>query len=202
VSTRQPGQPFYALPNFKYFTGPKECTTRPCYLPLYDQPSHQQGVSITLGDAQGWPCEGFLPNVGPACISPPAGRTPGQQWNPYFKWSGDKVLVACQTTGQRLQDDLGAASNIWDGIVVPASKLNGSPQAKRHPIPGLPGYYLAYGPDIWLGHTGWHRLPHCPAIKLPPRNRLYQSAPREGALAIINPFVASHLHLLSAQWYT
>jgi hypothetical protein len=163
VSTMSRGHRFYAVANFYYF---RSCG-RPCWLPLYQLPTEKKSAGLT----DGWPCEyyepGSAPN-GPYCLHPPAGRTPSEMANPRHKYSGDRVLVVCQTTridkqrvAQTIHNEAVQASNIWDMVAVPRSYIspNGVVAGRLRQVPGMPGFYEAYAPDIWLGNTGWHSIP-------------------------------------------
>ena len=156
VSTLQVGKRFYAVPNFEYFL---HCG-RPCVEYLFAQPTEQNAELKVTAE---WPCEGFMPSAGTHCLMPPAKRTAAQTWYVPYRYSGDRVLVVCQTRGgQRIQNEQLQRSTIWDAIATPVSKLI-SPELVRtlhlKPVPGMPGYYLAWGSDMWLGNTGWHGIP-------------------------------------------
>jgi hypothetical protein len=161
VSTTVPGHSFYAVPNFYYFPS----CGRPCWLPLYKLPT-EQSAFVT----DGWPCEYYDPksaSSGPYCIQPPSGRTPTMMANPSNKDSGDRILVICQITklggraAQAIHNEAGQSSNIWDVVAVPAAHIsrNSIAVTQLSKAPGMPGFYEAYGPDIWLGNTGWHDIP-------------------------------------------
>ncbi|MDB5179031.1 MAG: hypothetical protein JWN01_974 [Patescibacteria group bacterium] len=62
---------------------------------------------------------------------------------------GDVVTVVCQTTGQRVQNDAGQGSTVWDGIQSDhITRLLGA----ARPV---------LVPDVWVGNTGNHRLKQC-----------------------------------------
>jgi hypothetical protein len=158
----KPGQRFYAVPNFYYF----QSCGRPCWLPLYQLPS-QQAEYVT----QNWPCEYYDPTSttsGGTCLQPSSGRTSSEMANAAMKDSGDRVFVVCQVTdispgrpSQTIHNEVGQSSGIWDMVAVPASQVsrNNSAAAPLTLVPGMPGFYEAFGPDIWLGNTGWHDIP-------------------------------------------
>jgi hypothetical protein len=82
--------------------------------------------------------------------------------------------VICQTTyvspgepAQTLSNDIGQRSGIWDMVAVPATHIfhNNIAKDQLTPVPGMPGFYEAFGADIWLGGTGWHSIP-CSLSKL------------------------------------
>jgi hypothetical protein len=156
VSTMSTGHRFYAVPNFYEF----QSCGRPCWLPLYQSPT-EQSAFVT----DGWPCEYYGPNYSsaPSCTQPPSRRTPSQTVHPTAKNSGDRVLVVCQvrvSVSQAIHNEAGQSSNIWDMVAVPESYISSDSAASRlNPVPGMPGFYEAYGPDIWLGNTGWHDIP-------------------------------------------
>jgi hypothetical protein len=114
VSTLSPNHRFYAVANFFYFP---HCG-RPCYLSLCPQPTES-----SAGITQGWPCEYYKPDSpnGPYCLQPPVGRGPGEMANQANKYSGDRILVICQTThladgqaAQIIHNEAGQSSRIWD----------------------------------------------------------------------------------------
>lgn len=161
VSTTKPGQRFYAVPNFYDFPA----CGRPCWLPLYQEPT-QQSEDVT----QGWPCEYYDPAStvsGGTCLQPPSGRTPAEMADAAVKDSGDRVLVLCQVTeisagepAQNVSNSTGQSSDIWDMIAVPAADVSHKDTAAPlTAVPGMPGFYEAFGPDIWLGNTHWHDIP-------------------------------------------
>jgi hypothetical protein len=162
VSAMSPGRRFYALPNFYEF----QSCGRPCWLPLYQLPT-EQSAFVT----DGWPCEYYEPNStsnGPFCLQPPSRRTPSERADPAVRNSGDRVLVVCQVTqiskGQAaptIRNQVGKSSNIWDMVAVPGSYISRDSAAagRLSLVPGMPGFYEAFGPDIWLGNTGWHGIP-------------------------------------------
>jgi hypothetical protein len=168
VSTMQPGKPFYAVANFVGYvdlnTG-ANCGM-PCWAPVYPAP-HEPSDPVHHPEAitHGWPCQAYLPSTG-YCTNPPAGRTAAQRWVPKFAYSGDKVLVVCQTQGETIwYSPGGPKSNWWDGIAVPASKLNAlGHQDHLKPAPHMPGYVIGLVPDILFGNTnnrGQHQLQTC-----------------------------------------
>jgi hypothetical protein len=155
VSTMAPGKRFYAVPNFYEDQG----CGRPCWLPLYQQPT-EASADVT----QGWPCEYYQQDQtssSPTCVNPPAGRTAAEMVNPADKNSGDRVLVVCQVMGEVIRDDGGQTSPYWDMVAVPRSEISPDSTALGHldQVPHMPGYYEAYGPDIWLGNTKGHDIP-------------------------------------------
>ena len=161
VSTLYPNHRFYAVANFFYFP---HCG-RPCYLPLYPQPTES-----TAGITRGWPCEYYKPNSpnGPYCLRLPTGRRPSEMANQTNKYSGDRILVICQTThlangqaAQIIHNEAGQGSRIWDMVAVPVKRVtyNGVVTGHLRHVPGMKGFYEAYGPDLWLGNTGWHGIP-------------------------------------------
>jgi hypothetical protein len=155
VSTMTPGKRFYAVANFYE----DQACGRPCWLPLYQLPT-ETSMDVT----QGWPCEYYQQNQtssSPTCVNPPTGRTPDEMANPADKNSGDRVLVICQVEGEVIRDDAGQISRYWDLVAVPRSRISLDSIALGHldQVPGMPGYYEAYGPDIWLGNTGRHDIP-------------------------------------------
>jgi hypothetical protein len=161
VSTMAPHHRFYAVPNFYYLPG----CGRPCWLPLYQQPT-EQSAFVT----DGWPCEYYGPNYSsePSCTQPPPGRTKSEMADPANKHSGDELLVICQlrqlSNGQAtstIHNQNGQGSKIWDMVAVPAAFISpDSPAASQlGQVPGMPGFYEAFAPDIWLGNTGWHEIP-------------------------------------------
>jgi hypothetical protein len=84
------------------------------------------------------------------------------------KYSGDRVLVICQTThladgqaAQIIRNEAGQGSRIWDTVAVPAKRIsyNGVVTSHLRHVPGMTGFYEAYGPDLWLGNTVWHGIP-------------------------------------------
>jgi hypothetical protein len=161
VSTMAPHHKFYAVPNFYFFPA----CGRPCYLPLYQQPS-EHSAFIT----DGWPCEYYGPNYSsqPTCTQPPARRPAREMQDPANKDSGDRVLVVCQlrqlANGQpapTIYNQVDQSSNIWDMVAVPAAHISPDSLAlgQLNPVPSMPGFYEAFAPDIWLGNTGWHKIP-------------------------------------------
>lgn len=162
VSTTSPGHRFYVVASFSGF---RSCG-RPCWLPLYQLPTHDS-AAVT----QGWPCEYYQPSSassGPYCLQPPTGRAKGEMANPGDKNSGDRLLVVCQVTSigngqaaQTIRNDAGQSSDIWDMVAVPAARIfrNSVTADRMSQVPGMPGFYEAYGPDIWFGDTGWHNIP-------------------------------------------
>jgi hypothetical protein len=162
VSTMKQGQRFYAVPNFYYF----HSCGRPCWIPLFQLPT-QQSEYVT----QEWPCEYYDPTSaasGGTCLQPPSGRKSSEMANAAMKDSGDRVLVVCQVTkispgkpSQTVRNEVGQSSDIWDMVAVPISQAsrNNAAAAPLTPVPGMSGFYEAYGPDIWLGNTGWHDIP-------------------------------------------
>lgn len=155
VSTMTSGRQFYAVANFYEF----QSCGRPCWLPLYQRPT-ETSADVT----QGWPCEYYQQDQtssGPTCVNPPAGRTQDEMANPADKNSGDRVLVFCQMKGESIRNDAGQSSDYWDLVAVPKSEISSDSLARGHlsQVPGMPGFYKAYGPDIWLGNTGWHDIP-------------------------------------------
>lgn len=157
VSTMSPGHRFYAIPNFYEL----QSCGRPCWLPLYQSPT-EHSAFVT----DGWPCEYYGPNYSsePSCTRPPSRRKPSQMAHPAQRNSGDRVLVVCQVRGRATQtigNEVGQSSNIWDMVAVPESHISSDSAAAgrlKH-VPGMPGFYEAFGPDIWLGNTGWHDIP-------------------------------------------
>jgi hypothetical protein len=162
VSSMTPAQRFYAVPNFYY----DQSCGRPCWLPLY-QKATEQSAFVT----NGWPCEYYEPNSSvepPSCLRPPPGRTPSEMANPSVEDSGDRLEVLCQVNqigrgqpAQTIDNDAGQISKIWDMVAVPASYISTESPAERQlrQVPGMPGFYQAFAPDIWLGNTGWHGIP-------------------------------------------
>jgi len=161
VSTLSLGHRFYAVLNFYYF---QKCG-RPCWQPLYQMPSEG-----SAGLTQGWPCEYYDPASaagGQYCLKPPPGRTASEMADAHNVNSGDRILVFCQVThigsaqAQLVQNQEKQASRIWDMIALPRSRLapNDVLAGKLSQVPGMPGFYEAYAPDIWLGNTGWHDIP-------------------------------------------
>jgi hypothetical protein len=162
VSTMSPGHRFYAVANFFEF----QSCGRPCWLPLYQLPT-EKSADVT----QGWPCEYYEPDSssgGPYCLQPPPRRTPGEMAGPSDKNSGDRILVVCQVTkidtgqaAETIRNEAGQSSDIWDMVAVPESHVsrNSVVAGRLSQVPGMPGFYEAYGPDIWLGNTGWHGIP-------------------------------------------
>jgi hypothetical protein len=161
VSTTAPGRRFYAIPNFYFF----QSCGRPCWLPLYELPT-EQSAFVT----DGWPCEYYEPNSsnGPFCLQPPSRRTQSEMADPAVRNSGDRLLVVCQVTqiskgqpAQAIRNEVGQSSNIWDMVAVPQSYISADSAAigRLRQVPGMPGYYEAYGPDMWIGNTGWHSIP-------------------------------------------
>jgi hypothetical protein len=162
VSTMSLHHRFYAVPNFYEF---QRCG-RPCWLPLYQLPT-ETSAALT----HGWPCEYYEPDStpnGPFCLQPPPGRAPGEIADPAVRNSGDQILVVCQVkqigngqAAQTIRNEAGQSSNIWDMVAVPKSHLyrNSVIVGRLHLVPGMPGFYEAYGSDIWLGNTGWHSIP-------------------------------------------
>lgn len=156
VSTMAAGRRFYAVPNFYEF----QSCGRPCWLPLYESPT-EQSAFVT----DGWPCEYYGPNFSsaPSCTSPRVGRTPSQMADPSVRNSGDRVLVVCQVrvSATVIHNEAGKSSNIWDMVAVPESYISSDSAAagRLNQVPGMPGFYEAFGPDIWLGNTGWHDIP-------------------------------------------
>lgn len=136
------GHRFYAAPNFYDY---QKCG-RPCWLPLFKLPT-QGSTPVT----QGWPCEYYDPHAssaGPYCLQPSAGRTPSERANGADKYSGDRILVICQTTqistggpAQTISNEIGQSSNIWDKVAVPGSHVFNSNSVKGHlaSVPGMPG---------------------------------------------------------------
>ena len=157
VSTMAPGKRFYAVANFYDFPS----CGRPCWLPLYQQPT-EKSADVT----ENWPCEYYQQDQAsnaPTCVNPPAGRTLAETANPSNPNSGDKVLVVCQAYGETVSNEAGQSSDIWDMVAVPRSRISSDSitLGRLSQIPGMPGFYQTYGPDIWLGDTGWHRI-SCP----------------------------------------
>lgn len=161
VSTLSLGHRFYAVANFYYDQG----CGRPCWQPLVQLPNLN-----AAGLTKGWPCEYYDPasaSNGPYCITPPPGRTPGEMADSRNQNSGDRVLVVCQvmptgnTQAQLVHNQAGQDSAIWDMIALPKSRLipNDVLAGRLSQIPGMPGFFEAYAPDIWLGNTGWHGIP-------------------------------------------
>ena len=75
----------------------------------------------------------------------------GESVSLFNKWpeKSDTVGVVCQTTGQRINDYTGRASNKWFGILVPSNKVASTPtQAKS-----IKGGYLGYVSAVWLAST-------------------------------------------------
>ena len=162
ISTMTPGQRFSTVPNFYY----DPVCGRPCFVPLYQLPVQRPGTYVT----QGWPCEYYDPyanSSAPSCLQPPPGRTPTEMENSGAR-SGDRVLVICQVMsfdhGQQaetIHNDTGQGSNIWDVVALPKAHVFGSSSVtgSLRTVPGMPGFYEAYGPDMWLGDSGWHSIP-------------------------------------------
>jgi hypothetical protein len=76
--------------------------------------------------------------------------------------SGDRILVICQVAdAQVTHNENGQASAIWDMVALGKSEAYRNPAiaGKLTLVPGMPGFYEAYAPDIWLGNTGWHGIP-------------------------------------------
>jgi hypothetical protein len=160
VSTMEPGHRFYAIPNFYY----DQSCGRPCWLPLYELPT-EQSAFVTYG----WPCEYYGPNDSsdPSCTRPPARRKTSEMADPANRNSGDWLLVLCQTTNiskgnpaQTIKNQVGQSSNIWDMVALPKSYVS-SDSAAEHlaQVPGMPGFYEVFAPDMWLGNTGSHAIP-------------------------------------------
>jgi hypothetical protein len=155
-----PGQRFYAVPNF-YFD---QSCGRPCWLPLYEATTENSAFVTNE-----WPCEYYGPNhsASPSCITPPPGRARSLMADPATKDSGDRLLVLCQTrtqgigsAAQDIYNQVGQDSDIWDQVAVPKAYISSdSPALGLSPVPGMPGFYKAYAPDMWLGNTGWHNIP-------------------------------------------
>lgn len=161
VSTMARGQRFYALVNFYY----DQSCGRPCWLPLYVAPT-ENSAFVT----NGWPCEYYGPNhsSSPSCIAPPKGRATAQMANPADKGSGDRLLVLCQTrmqgnghAAQDIHNQIDQDSDIWDMVAVPQTYISPDSPAwgELSQVPGMPGFYEAYAPDMWLGNTSWHSIP-------------------------------------------
>jgi hypothetical protein len=161
VSKMTSDQRFYAIPNFYEFPS----CGRPCWLPLYESPT-EQSAPVT----NNWPCEYYGPNVSnePSCVQPPSRRTSAEMADPADKKSGDKLFVVCQLTQIRkgaatptVHNEVGKSSDIWDMIAVPGSEVSSNSPAfgRLHQVPGMPGFYEAFTPDLWLGNTGWHNIP-------------------------------------------
>jgi hypothetical protein len=161
VTPMTAGQKFYAVPNFYEFPA----CGRPCWLPLYESPT-EQSAPVT----NNWPCEFYGPNAStePSCVQPPSGRTSAEMADPADKNSGDKVLVVCQLTQiskgdptPTIHNQVGKSSDIWDMVAVPASEVSSDSPAfgRLHQVHGMPGFYEAFAPDLWLGNTGWHNIP-------------------------------------------
>jgi hypothetical protein len=161
VSTMTPGQRFYAVPNFYEFPG----CGRPCWLPLYESPT-EQSAPVT----NNWPCEYYGPNASsePSCVQPSSRRRSAEMADPADKNSGDKLLVVCQLTQirkggvtQTIHNEVGKSSDIWDMVAVPESEVSSNSPAfgRLHQVPGMPGFYEAFAPDLWLGNTGRHNIP-------------------------------------------
>jgi hypothetical protein len=132
---------------------------RPCWLPLWQHPVEVPGQHATTG----WPCEAYVPSTGPYCNQPPAGRATSDEWVAGFAESGDKLLVACQTTGEAIGDGRRNVSNLWDGIAIPRDKLNAH-GLSVHLQPDNefnPSRVIVYAADILLGDTGSHHLAKC-----------------------------------------
>ncbi len=160
VSTISPHHRFYAVANFFYFQG----CGRPCWLPLYQKPTEN-----STGVTRGWPCEYYEPDAknGPFCLRPSTRRRPNEMADPANKHSGDRILVICQTThiangqaAQTIRNEAGQSSGIWDMVAVPRPHIfyNGVIAGRLRQVPGMTGFYEAYGSDIWLGNTGWHSI--------------------------------------------
>lgn len=161
VSTMTPGRRFYAIPNFYY----DQSCGRPCWLPLYEAPI-ENSAFVT----NGWPCEYYGPNhsPSPSCVTPPPGRPRSLMANPAEKASGDQLLVLCQTRkqgnrqpAQDVHNQNGQDSDVWDMVAVPQAYISPDSPAwgRLSQVPGMPGFYKAYAPDMWLGNTGWHSIP-------------------------------------------
>ena len=154
-STTQPGKQFTVVPDFTYFQGCGE----PCWLPLYAQP-WETPPAVT----NGWPCEYYDSSStasGPFCLHPPTNRLPGQSGSSDPN-SGDRVLVLCQTTrlsngqpAQTIRNEKGQESNVWDRVAVPSTYVKATTRGALKLVPGMPGFYAAYAPDIWLLNTSW-----------------------------------------------
>lgn len=162
VSTVAPGQRFYAAPNFYDF----QSCGRPCWLPLYQRPT-EKSPFVT----DGWPCEYYEPDStssGSFCLKPPPGRGPNEMADPAIRNSCDRILVICQVTiigkgqaAETIRNEIGQSSDIWDMVALPGSHISSDSvvAGRLSQIPGMPGFYEAFGPDIWLGNTGWHSIP-------------------------------------------
>jgi hypothetical protein len=162
VSTTSQSHRFYVVANFSDL----QSCGRPCWLPLYQLPTHSS-ANVT----QGWPCEYYQPSSassGSYCLQPPAGRAKIEMANPADKNSGDRLLVVCQVTSigngqaaQTIHNEAGQSSDIWDMVAIPEARIlrNSVPAGRLSQVPGMPGFYEAYGPDIWFGDTGWHNVP-------------------------------------------
>jgi hypothetical protein len=141
VSTTKAGQPFWATPNFYWFSGDpaQGGCGRPCWLPIYAHPSIDPGKSVTAG----WPCEFYdvaSISTGPFCAS-------------HTSPKGDRIRVISQTHGQMIHDQRPAFSDIWDKVVVPKNRI--TQNLGLTPAPHGTGYY-AWAADLWLGNTGLH----------------------------------------------
>jgi hypothetical protein len=106
---------------------------------------------------------------GPFCLKPPPGRMPNQRADPADRNSGDRIYVICQVTNigkgqpaEPIDNEIGQSSDIWDMVAVPRSRISSDSVVggRLSQVPGMPGFYEAFGPDIWLGNTGWHNI-HC-----------------------------------------
>jgi hypothetical protein len=141
-----PVEPFWAVPNFRFFEG----CGRPCWQPLYAQPVITKGEAVT----DGWPCEYYdraSADKGPYCT---------ERDDP----NGDRLLVIGQVRGERLQDDRLVISNLWYQVVVPRERVKPRwrgrldpvtvPRERIKPPKGRPFTDLfgfeAFGSALWL----------------------------------------------------
>lgn len=142
VSTMNPGQPFTATPNFRYFA-----KGRPCWLPINPEPKLGDGTG-TWPVTKNWPCEFYslhLPLYGLAGLS----------WQ--YR-SGDKLKVVGQVRGPVITNDIGVTSNIWDVVLIPYGRVvRNAENLADFDDDGIP---LGFVPDMWLGNTGWHDIPY------------------------------------------
>jgi hypothetical protein len=156
-STMKPGKQFTVVPDFTNFQGCGE----PCWLPLYVQP-RETPPAVT----NGWPCEFYDSSStagGSYCLHAPANRPATQMGDGSDPNSGDRVLVLCQTTrlsdgqpAQTIRNEAGQESNVWDRVAVPSRYVKAAMLSALKLVTGMPGFYAAYAPDIWLLNTSWN----------------------------------------------
>jgi hypothetical protein len=168
VSTIEPGQPFYATPNFSMYGG-GSCVPRPCWLPLYPTPQLMPGTAVT----RDFPYEALGSDPGNRVlvlcqVEAGQGLSEADQ-----QAQGYRVRNGVPTPGSVHFDSGGIyeSSNVWDVIALPADQLSqlGAPalmaDAGLEPVSGKPGWVYAYGADLWLGNTGLHGPTRCPAMQ-------------------------------------